>query len=148
MLVGSLLEKDGFTSLRKLVLNRGQGTLRMEIVSYHLDRNGLPKRLCPFIDPRAWCTPPSSQVYLYHIFGQSFLWKAHEQLAIEDSYVRRDMTTCTLFYGCHVVTRRWGPCKYMSVHWCAFLIKTQRQKTAWLMGWSCTAWPGCTVLIG
>jgi hypothetical protein len=53
--VGSLLEKDGFTSLRKLVLNRGQGTLRMEIVSYHLDRNGLPKRLCPFIDPGVHC---------------------------------------------------------------------------------------------
>jgi hypothetical protein len=84
----------------------------------------------PFIGTMAQFTMYDSCVYLYHIYGQSFFWKAHEQLALEGLHVRRGMATCPLYYGYHVVAQRQETCESLSVHRCAFLIKTRRQKTA------------------
>jgi hypothetical protein len=44
--------------------------------------------------------------YLYHMFGQGFSSKAHEQFALEGSHVLRGMVTRPLCYGRHMVARR------------------------------------------
>jgi hypothetical protein len=79
-----------------------------------------------FYRSKARCTMHDSWVCLYHIFRQSFPCKAHEQLVLEGSRVRRGTTMCLLCYGHHVVAWRWRMCESLSTHWCAFLIKTWR----------------------